>query len=768
MATNMTKKRVKTGCEACSFNGCVKVLGEGPRHPLLAVVGEGPGAQEVRLRRPFVGPSGNLIHSILHSVGADSSSIYFTNSTLCGKVPPRTPKAKDVACCKPRLIEELNTVQPKVILALGKIAVKALLGISKPMAEERGAVHYADHLNAVVVSTYHPAAVLRNPRLHRDVLADVTKAWELANSKDHIAEVTAAPEIVYSVIDSAPKLWAFLNEINNYEQVSIDVETSSTGGCLCLGLSVAPCQAAVITQDVLYSNQELLSLWLQQKKVIGQGVKYDINILRSAGINGVTTYGDTMLQSYVRSPFTGRHGLKTLVREHLDYYEDYSAETAAYMKRMEDCPKDVLYKYNAYDAALTLLLYNVLETKLDSNDRAVLSNLLYPASDVLADMEYLGIRVDREYLQQLDAALTEEVAARIAKLHQIAGVEFNPNSPKQLMDVMFRQLELPIPARLSTDKAALELIAQVSDHEFPKLLLSYRERKKFHSTYVQGLLAASDSNNRVHTHFNLHTTVTGRLSSSSPVNLQNITRGSEARNIFTATPGYTLIEGDLSQAEIRGWGWYSRDEKLKGAILSGVDIHTATACLMFGLHPEEVTKEQRTQAKRLSFGTLYQMSPQTLASELNTTVPHAIELQEKYFAAYQRGLAWIKEIQQQVIRDGYFVTPFGRRLRFIVTPETMSDVARQAVNYPIQSTCSDITLSALIRLWRKTKSGELGNTRLLLTVHDSILLETAEEPHEIALLVKAEMERTVLDGWIPFAAEVAVGTRWGSMENVTD
>lgn len=759
-------KAKATGCDACPLNGYIKVPGEGPDNPVLAIVGEGPGALELRQRRPFVGPSGKMLNTALLQAGISRGSVYITNSTLCGELPPRNPKAKEVACCNQRLIDELKARQPRVILAMGKIALKALLGINKPLAEERGAVHKADHLGALVVATYHPAAVLRNPRLHRDMLIDIEKAWSLASNPEACSRVATSPEILYDVIDSRQKLVAILNKADRYERVSLDVETDSTGRCLCLGLSVEPCRSMVITAQELADGHDLLQLWLGNKKIIGHNLKYDINSLRSVGIAGLSTGGDTMLQSYILSPFAGRHGLKQLVREYLDYYEDYSAPVAPYIKNLEDCPPELLYRYNAHDAALTLLLYNVLDAKLGNDDRRVLDNLLYPASDALADMEYLGVAVDREYLQELDAQLEVEIADLTKQLHQLAGEEFNVNSTKQLMDIMYNRLELPVPARLSTDKAALELIAQMCDHEFPKLLLAYRDRKKFHSTYVRGLLAAADKNNRVHTHFNLHTTVTGRLSSSNPVNLQNIVRGSEARDIFIATPRYTLIECDLSQAEIRGWCWYSRDEVLKKAILSGVDIHTATACLMFGLKPEEVTKEQRTQAKRLSFGTLYGMSSQTLAGELQTSVEHAVELQERYFAAYKLGREWIREIQQQVLHDGYFITPFGRRLRFTVTPETASEVARQSVNYPIQSMCSDITLSALIRLWRRIKSGSLGDTRLLLTVHDSILLETKEDPREMAKEVKAEMERDVLDGWIPFAAEVKVGSRWGSLEEV--
>lgn len=758
----MTKKAQHlTGCEVCPLNDCIRVPGEGPEKATLVIVGEAPGAVEVKMKRPFVGPSGHLLDTVLQQAGLRRESAYITNAVCCTTLPPSTPKSKAVSCCSSRLIEEVRSKSPVVVLVLGKIAAKSLLGINKSIEELRGTVRWVDHLGAHVVVTYHPAYVLRNPRLHRDLLADVTKAKSLLESPER---VSVKPTIQYFAVGSLQELAVFLNE-NDPPAAAVDVEVDSSGNVLCLGISTEEGKALVIPGDVLYCASSAVGKWLSRRKVIGHNTKFDLKVLRSAGITGIEVNGDTMLQAYVLNPLLGGHGLKQLVREHLDYYDDYSAEVDPYYKAMEKCPREVLYRYNAHDAAFTLMLYNKLSRQLDDLDRKVLDTLLYPASNALLDMECLGIAVDTEYLRQLDGILERELEELERELCEVAGVEFNPRSPKQLLDVMYKKLKLPVPARLSTDKKALDLLSRVCDHPFIELLRKYRERHKFHSTYVRALLSAVSPDGRVRTTFNLHTTVTGRLSSSNPVNLQNQPKTPEARNIFVATPGYMLIEADLKNAEVRGWAWYSRDENLRRAIVeSGVDIHRATASLMWSLKPEEVTDAQRTYGKRLTFGTLYGMDAATLASDLGVSVQEAVELQNRFFAAYPRGREWIVEQQKRVRKEGVFVTPFGRKLRFTHNPNDPSEIDRTAVNYPIQSLCSDIALSGLIRLHEKIKRGELGDTRLLVTVHDSVLLETREPVEEMARTVKEIMEVDVLDGWIPFEAEVKIGEKWGSLE----
>lgn len=760
----MKQKTPETGCAACPLAGHTRVPGEGPEDARLVIVGEAPGAAEIRERRPFVGPSGKVLDSVLRQAGVNREDVYITNAILCMENPPRSARAKEVFCCRERLIAEVCGRRPKVILALGKVAVKALLGINQPMKELRGAVRWANHLEAHVVPTYHPAHILRSPRLHRDLFADVAKAKSLLTAPP--AKV-ASCDISYVVASGVRDVVGFLRKAERAPAVALDTETASDGALLCLGLSAEPGKALVIPQDVFVQVRGLLKAWLPRLVCVGQGLKHDIKVLRSHGVPGIATGGDTMLQAYVINPLVGGHGLKQLVREHLDYYEDYSAPIEPFYKHMEDCPRSALYEYNAKDAALTLVLYHTLEKKLDENHRRVLEQLLYPASDALADMEYTGVLVDRDYLHELEGRLAEEIEILIAEMQKLVGRSFNPNSPKQLAEVMYDGLGLPIPVRRSTDKDALDVLHRVHPHPFVEKLVEYRSRHKFLTTYVRKLLAASSGpDGRVRTTFNLHTTATGRLSSSSPLNLQNIPRTGEARNAFIATPGYTLVEGDLEQAEVRCWAWYSRDEALRRAIVdSGADVHTTMASAAWRIPPENVTPELRQKGKRLVFGTMYGMDAGTVASQLDISLAEAQELQQSLFQAYPQGRRWMQERRAQVLAgNDVFTTPFGRKL-YLAGGE-VGERIRQSINYPIQSLASDLTLAALIRLHRGIKRGKFGNTRLLLTVHDSILLETAENAVEVAYAVKEEMEREVLDGWMPFTAETKTGEKWGSLQKI--
>ena len=756
-------------CVACPLKDeGTRILGQGLAEAPLVIVGEMGGTQELKAKRPLVGLAWQLLTRLIQQAEISMTDVYVTNSVACQTVPPRTPKAKEIACCKQRLFEEVRTRNPRVVLAIGKVAVKALLGRNTAIADSRGMVQYVDDLSAYVIATYHPAAVLRSPKLQRDLFTDISKARTLLTGEPQHAPQTIVVE--YEIIDDPQRLAEFLCTTNRYPSVALDVETGSEGELLCLGLSVEPRKAVVLVGRALTERVDLISLWFSNKCCIGHNVKFDIKVLWRHGFTELSTGHDTMLMSYTHSMLVGGHGLKHLVREYLDFHEDYSEHTKQYLPMgLENCPPELLHKYNAHDAALTFLLYEKLLELLSTQDLFILQNFLYPASDVLAEMEHLGIMVDIPYLQELDKTLSVELSELVSKMHLAAGVEFNPNSTKQLTDIMYNKLGLPVPARWSTDADALKLLIKFTDHEFPKLLLYYRNRQKFHSTYVRGLLSAADASARVHTTFNLHTTVTGRLSSSKPVNLQNITRGPEARNIFIATPGNTLIECDLAQAEIRAWAWLSGDDALRSALVSGADIHTATACLMHGLTPEQVTKDLRTDAKRLAFGTLYMMTAETLATELGTTVSNAIDLQNKFFSAYSKGREWIKIVQQQVLQDGFYRTHFGRKLLFTGGEQNRSEMLRQAVNYPIQNLASEITIAALIRIHKEIKRGTLGKTRLLLTVHDSNMLETAETKGDIiavAQAIKAETERDILDGWLPFTADVQMGRSWGALGDI--
>lgn len=738
------------------------VFGYGPDTADLVLVGEAPGDTEVLEGKPFVGRAGQLLNKVLEEVGIDRDACYITNAVNCRPVPHRAPKAKEIAACRNRLIAEIRQRAPRMVVALGNAAVQALMGRHN-MGDVHGTVNWCADVNAFVVPTYHPAAVLRSPGYYIDLIRDMQRVALYLHEKKVLTSV--AQEVEYVTLHNHDHVLELVERLESLSEVAVDVETASDGSLLCIGLAWRGDKAVVVTKDALVDKRTvpMLNSALKGKVLIGHNLKFDVKQLWRAGVSDVRVGEDTMLMSYTLDERPGVHKLKPLVRQYLNV-PDYDAPIREYYSRMEDCPPIELWKYNAHDAAYTYALRSVLRRELDADGTWLLHNVLYPAANVLACMEYTGIMVDREYLQGLASKLRDETQTLEQEMYHLIGRQFNPRSQKQLAQLLYHDLGLPIPdGRWSTDKDALAAIQDF--HPLPAKILEYRGKLKMLRTYVEALLDAADDEGRVHTNFNLHSTVTGRLSSSDPINLQNIPRTEEARNAFIATPGYTLVEADLSQAEVRVLAWYCKDPNLIKALAEGGDVHIRTACIMFRKKPKEVTKELRQAAKRLSFATIYGQSVEALAKELGVSVTEAKELQEQFFGTFPRAREWIKAQQDLALATGVVTTPFRRKRRFeYITRDNKAEVLRQAVNAPIQSLASDITLTALIRMGHKL--GNSQSTRLLLTVHDSILLETPEDPVEIARWVKWEMVSQVLDGTVPFDADVKIGARWGELKEV--
>jgi len=738
------------------------VFGYGPDTADLVLVGEAPGDTEVLEGKPFVGRAGQLLNKVLEEVGIDRDACYITNAVNCRPVPHRAPKAKEIVACRNRLIAEIRQRAPRMVVALGNAAVQALMGRHN-MGDVHGTVNWCADVNAFVVPTYHPAAVLRSPGYYIDLIRDMQRAALYLHEKKVLTSV--AQEVEYVTLHNHDHVLELVERLESLSEVAVDVETASDGSLLCIGLAWRGDKAVVVTKDALVDKRTvpMLNSALKGKVLIGHNLKFDVKQLWRAGVSDVRVGEDTMLMSYTLDERPGVHKLKPLVRQYLNV-PDYDAPIREYYSHMEDCPPIELWKYNAHDAAYTYALRSVLRRELDADGTWLLHNVLYPAANVLACMEYTGIMVDREYLQGLASKLRDETQTLEQEMYHLIGRQFNPRSQKQLAQLLYHDLGLPIPdGRWSTDKDALAAIQDF--HPLPAKILEYRGKLKMLRTYVEALLDAADDEGRVHTNFNLHGTVTGRLSSSDPINLQNIPRTEEARNSFIATPGYTLVEADLSQAEVRVLAWYCKDPNLIKALAEGGDVHIRTACIMFRKKPKEVTKELRQAAKRLSFATIYGQSVEALAKELGVSVTEAKELQEQFFGTFPRAREWIKAQQDLALATGVVTTPFRRKRQFeYITRDNKAEVLRQAVNAPIQSLASDITLTALIRMGHKL--GNSQSTRLLLTVHDSILLETTEDPVEIARWVKWEMVSQVLDGTVPFDADVKIGARWGELKEV--
>ncbi len=394
-----------------------------------------------------------------------------------------------------------------------------------------------------------------------------------------------------------------------------------------------------------------------------------------------------------------------------------------------------------------------------------------PMIPVLYKMEKTGIKIDRNHFETLKDEFTKKVAAIEKKIHELAGMEFNVNSPIQLSDILFTKLELPTRGIKKTSRGystgAKELEKLEGTHEIIPLIEEYRENAKLLSTYILPLPTLADDTDSIHTTFTQNVTSTGRLSSVNP-NLQNIPVrteiGKEIRKGFVARPGKTFISADYSQFELRLAAVLSGDETLIENFNSGVDIHTKTASEVFGIPMEEVTKEKRRAAKVINFGVMYGMSPKGLADAAGMSFYEAKEFIDDYFRVRHPIKDYLDKVLAQAKEQGYVETYFGRRRP---TPDVKSSnfvirmaAERAAQNMPIQGTEADLMKRVMIKLDQLLPQG----AQMILQIHDSIIIECDEEKtEEISNLLKTEMENVAPELKIKLAVEVTTGKNWGEL-----
>ena len=389
---------------------------------------------------------------------------------------------------------------------------------------------------------------------------------------------------------------------------------------------------------------------------------------------------------------------------------------------------------------------------------------------VLTGMERSGVLIDREKLAQQSKELAERIDEVKAKIEEIAGGAFNPASPKQLAQVLFEKLQLPVKKKTasgtpSTDEEVLSELAL--DYPLPKLILEFRALSKLKSTYTDKLPQMADpEDGRVHTTFGQATAVTGRLASSDP-NLQNIpvrtAEGRRVREAFIAKPGCKLISADYSQIELRIMAHISQDEGLLKAFREGKDIHRATAAEVFGTQPENVTAEQRRMAKVINFGLIYGMSAFGLAQNLGIERRMASHYIEEYFARYPGVARYMQQTRSAAHAQGYVQTAFGRRLWLpdILSsrPAVRAGAERAAINAPMLGTAADLIKRAMISLDRWLKKQNL-KSRLILQVHDELILEVPEDELELVKENVAAIMQSAASLSVPLLAEVGVADNW--------
>jgi len=398
----------------------------------------------------------------------------------------------------------------------------------------------------------------------------------------------------------------------------------------------------------------------------------------------------------------------------------------------------------------------------------LLYNIEFPLSLVLAEMEHIGFLINKQALESYGVKLDAAIKARQQTIYEIAGCEFNINSPKQLGEVLFEKMELPVTKKTksgySTDAESLEKLRQYTP--IIDEILEYRTVAKLKSTYADGLLTALGDDGRLHTNFKQALTLTGRLSSADP-NLQNIpiktAEGREIRKVFIPEEGKVLIDADYSQIELRVMAAMSGDENMINTYRNGEDIHTSTASQVFGVEPAKVTSEMRKKAKAINFGIIYGISDFSLAGDMKVTKKEAAEYIARYFEKYPDVDAYLKNVKAKAYDEGFVSTLYGRR-RYI--PELSSRIYMQrmfgervAMNAPIQGTAADIIKIAMIRVYKALKDEGL-DARLILQVHDELIIESSKEDAQKAKQILVREMENAASLSVPLEVAAEIGGNW--------
>ena len=600
-----------------------------------------------------------------------------------------------------------------------------------------------------------------------------------------------APEIDYETVLDEARLDAWLAELEAAELFAFDTETTSLdymqAQIVGVSFAVEPGRAAYVPLAHGYAGApdqldrdtvlERLRRLLEDPKraKVGHNLKYDMSVLARHGIRLAGVEFDTMLESYVLDSTATRHDMDSLALKYLGHRTIHFEDVAGKGRNQLTFDQVALEEagpYAAEDADVTVRLHRHLWPKLEGETRlaALFRDIEMPLVPVLSHIERTGVKVDARLLTQQSAEIAERLVEVEEAAYAQAGGPFNLGSPKQLQEILFERLELPVVAKTpkgqpSTAESVLQELAH--DHALPHLILEHRALAKLRSTYLDALPNRIDPDTgRVHTSYHQAVASTGRLSSSEP-NLQNIPvrrpEGRRIRRAFVAEEGCCLLAADYSQIELRIMAHLSGDEGLRRAFDSGEDVHRATAAEVFGVPLGEVSQDQRRNAKAINFGLIYGMSAFGLGRQLGIARAEAQEYVDLYFSRYPGVKAYMDRTREAAREAGYVETVYGRRLYL---PEINSRNAqrrqyaeRTAINAPMQGTAADIIKRAMLRVhdWLERDAVD---ARMIMQVHDELVLEVSEPAAEEVRGAVAALMREAADLEVPLEVDTGVGPNW--------
>ncbi len=784
-------------CKDCPFKAkdYKQVRSAGNPNADIVIIGRNPGAMEAKQGKLFTGPSGQLLDATLAEIGLKRKDLFITTAVSCHLPKDKPPVEGMYKACFPRLEEEIAVIKPKLIITLGADSTGVVLDIPEKLTTIAGSLVYSEKLDNWILSTFDPSYILRgNTAAFDNLYFSLKKAKKIVEGSLALPVSLPKEKIIY--YRNCAEVYKGLNKLIDQVEVlehiylSLDTEAEKTHfhrrELVLVQISDGKYSYVFEADQMLLGVNKVLARYLfSSDKVtwIMHNAAYDLQQINHHFKVTPTHIEDTMMLGLCLDERLNQVGLKKLSRDYLNI-PHYEETIAQYMKNdkysIHDMPKDDLVLYAGYDALFTYQLYKVLLSLVkEEGNLHLYTDLLLPSQIVFAEISYRGVLIDQSYIEELRneyypirdqletdmQALAKERGFHPSEAVKAAkeGDQLNVNSPKQLKHFINKYLFIPTG---TTNQAFIDKYADRD--EFVKMLQKSRKINKMISSYVDGIAKNIWPDSKVHPDF-LHGTVSGRLTIKNPA-LQTLPRNDVAesefqsiKKLFIPTPGYTFVHADYSQLEVRVAWDITQDEALGEAVLTS-DFHREVAASVFHKAVEDIIEEERQDAKAVTFGLMYNRQAWSLSQSLGCTEAEAQEYIDTFFTRFWKYGEWFHKTQAQALDTGILTTSFGRRRRWrLITDTNVHFIKNEAVNFPVQSTATDINLYSLIAIHYLLKEKQLGY--ILFTVHDSIEFEIKTNRLEEGIaLIKDTMEnplRGLRETCATFAVDIECGQNMG-------
>lgn len=760
---------MKPNCSSCTLytkeDRIIWGVGE-TNCPRIMFIGDQPKAVDYYKKEAYVDDAGILVKKTVESVSKTVGEIkaFYTNLVMCRPPNDRLPVANEIACCNGRLLHEIHTYKPTLIVLMGGLVSSNLL--NEPIVGKAREKLFT-FAGIPTIVTYAPNYILQNTNEFQTFANDIYNGVQKVENKKEFPW----KKVDYTLVENETDCKAVFNHLRG-KRFCLDIETyldmKPLRG-LVLNLGMYDGETTFIIYDDVFSECKHL-FPSKESKIIVHNQRYEYPWMKTK--YGITLHNvdDTLIMAHQLDERRGGKSLKNLGRIYHDMHE-WDLPMKPYIKgNMHLAPKDQVDEYLMWDVKVNYHLYFDLlkELKERPTNFTAYKEILKPGGKFVNEQTYQGIKINLPELELLREEWKEKVFVLLKELQDSSGVkDLNPNSPQQLSKLLYDHWKLPNRNKGSTDEHAIKsVIDQLGDNTptFLNVLLKYREENKIYTTYLNGLYDATDVDGRIHANFNLEGARTGRLSSSDP-NLHNLPKHGVnkdlVRRLFIPDKGFLLAEIDYAQLELRVGAHMYNDEKLIELINGDIDMHILMASKIFKLPIEEVTKMQRFIAKTEVFGVMYLMDDYAAVYNLRPHYPeitlrHAASMRNFFQSEFVDLYMGAMKTMAFVKKHHYVETLFGRRRHFsLITNENRQEVNRQAVNMPIQGTASDICLLGAISA-KKQIPREVYRSHVL--IHDANLCSVKDLG--IAQEVQSIMEKVPFETNVKFKTELSIGERW--------